>query len=181
MMRWTDLTDPVTLPLASEQLVKTVTKRIGPISASNSIPTLLMLPSSVLEKIRQHLYSDLKHENLGLLLGRALLAEQLNCRLVCIDAAVPACQVRSSREHVTMLEESWPAIWESMADYPQAQIVGWYHSHPNHGVFFSPQDRKTQQRWFVQSWHVALVMDPVQEDYGAFAGSMGIPIPVVLL
>ena len=41
-------------------------------------------------------------------------------------------------------------------------IVGWYHSHPGYGCFMSDRDIKTQTESFLEDYHTALVVDPVE-------------------
>jgi len=52
--------------------------------------------------------------------------------------------------------------------YPGQILVGWYHSHPGYGCFLSPTDIETQRSCFREPYHVALVIDPVQELYEFF-------------
>jgi proteasome lid subunit RPN8/RPN11 len=40
-------------------------------------------------------------------------------------------------------------------------VVGWYHSHPDLGVFFSGTDRRTQRAFFNQPHCIGLVVDPI--------------------
>jgi proteasome lid subunit RPN8/RPN11 len=49
-------------------------------------------------------------------------------------------------------------------------VVGWYHSHPNLGVFFSGTDRKTQRDFFNQSHSLGLVVDPIRLQEKWFIG-----------
>ncbi|MFX1502433.1 MAG: Mov34/MPN/PAD-1 family protein [Promethearchaeota archaeon] len=44
------------------------------------------------------------------------------------------------------------------------RIVGWWHSHPGFGCFLSATDVKTQKYFFPESYQVALVIDPVDDD-----------------
>jgi proteasome lid subunit RPN8/RPN11 len=44
------------------------------------------------------------------------------------------------------------------------RIVGWWHSHPGFGCFLSTTDVKTQKYFFPESYQVALVVDPVDDD-----------------
>lgn len=48
-------------------------------------------------------------------------------------------------------------------------ICGWYHSHPSHGLFLSPDDFETHSN-FQKQWEgsVALVMDPFKIDGKSF-------------
>ncbi len=48
------------------------------------------------------------------------------------------------------------------------RIVGWWHSHPSFGVFLSTTDVATQEFFFPESFQVALVVDPVNNEYDFF-------------
>ena len=41
-------------------------------------------------------------------------------------------------------------------------VVGWYHSHPNLGAFFSGTDRRTQQAFLGNAFSIGWVIDPVR-------------------
>jgi proteasome lid subunit RPN8/RPN11 len=47
-------------------------------------------------------------------------------------------------------------------------IVGWYHSHPGHTCFMSKIDLRTQRAIFDQSYHTALVVDPLSREIKMF-------------
>lgn len=51
------------------------------------------------------------------------------------------------------------------------EIIGWYHSHPRHGVFMSGVDFETHQKHFSKNWQVALVVEPIRNEFGFFAWS----------
>jgi proteasome lid subunit RPN8/RPN11 len=44
------------------------------------------------------------------------------------------------------------------------RIIGWWHSHPGFGCFLSTTDIKTQKYFFPESYQVALVVDPDDDD-----------------
>jgi len=48
------------------------------------------------------------------------------------------------------------------------RIVGWWHSHPNFGCFLSGTDLHTQEVFFPESYQVALVVDPVRDEFQFF-------------
>jgi proteasome lid subunit RPN8/RPN11 len=52
-------------------------------------------------------------------------------------------------------------------DYPGSIITGWWHSHPNLGVFLSSVDIKTMEM-FNKGFHVALVVDPIRGERAFF-------------
>jgi|GEM_PF-7073215 len=47
-------------------------------------------------------------------------------------------------------------------------VVGWYHTHPGHGVFYSEPDQETHRERFEWPFQVGLVIDPEQERAGFF-------------
>jgi len=49
--------------------------------------------------------------------------------------------------------------------------VGWYHSHPDLGAFFSQTDRATQRAFFNAPYSVALVIDPIRNEEAWFVGA----------
>jgi proteasome lid subunit RPN8/RPN11 len=55
-------------------------------------------------------------------------------------------------------------------------VVGWYHSHPNLGVFFSGTDRRTQRAFFNHPHCVGLVIDPVRDEEKWFIGAESIEL-----
>ncbi|UCD01403.1 MAG: Mov34/MPN/PAD-1 family protein [Promethearchaeota archaeon] len=48
------------------------------------------------------------------------------------------------------------------------RIVGWWHSHPDFGCFLSPTDLHTQEYFFPESYQVALVIDPIRDEFKFF-------------
>ncbi|MBD3253917.1 MAG: hypothetical protein GF383_02440 [Candidatus Lokiarchaeota archaeon] len=51
---------------------------------------------------------------------------------------------------------------------PNLLRLGWWHSHPNFGCFLSSTDLTTQHSIFNENYHVALVVDPIQDNYKFF-------------
>jgi proteasome lid subunit RPN8/RPN11 len=46
--------------------------------------------------------------------------------------------------------------------------VGWFHTHPGHGVFLSGTDTNTHERFYPLDWNVAVVLDPQRKEIGFF-------------
>jgi proteasome lid subunit RPN8/RPN11 len=64
-----------------------------------------------------------------------------------------------------------PDVWErARASADGTTVVGWYHSHPDLGVFFSGTDRQTQRDFFNQPHSIGLVVDPVRLQEKWFIG-----------
>ncbi|MFX1549287.1 MAG: Mov34/MPN/PAD-1 family protein [Promethearchaeota archaeon] len=49
------------------------------------------------------------------------------------------------------------------------RIIGWWHSHPNLGCFLSSTDLLTQKYFFPHEYQVALVIDPIRNEFEFFS------------
>jgi proteasome lid subunit RPN8/RPN11 len=56
-------------------------------------------------------------------------------------------------------------------------IVGWYHSHPGHGLFLSQTDLDTHMRFYQFSpYAVSLVVDPKSQEFGIWIYEAGVGV-----
>jgi len=56
-------------------------------------------------------------------------------------------------------------------------IVGWYHSHPGHGLFLSQTDLDTHMRFYQFSpYAVSLVVDPKSHEFGIWIYENGVGV-----
>jgi proteasome lid subunit RPN8/RPN11 len=112
----------------------------------------------------------------GLLLGEAFVGDSsLTTRpVVMVDTFIPSRKFRSTGVSLEM----GTAIWTELADRLSANrlVVGWYHSHPDLGAFFSSTDRSTQRAFFGNVYSLGLVVDPFREEEAWFGGPDAIPI-----
>jgi len=72
-------------------------------------------------------------------------------------------------------------IWDRARDLMAragSMVVGWYHSHPNLGAFFSGTDRATQRAFFNRPYSVGLVVDPVRGEEAWFVGPASTPLRI---
>lgn len=122
---------------------------------------------SALEQIRVHSISNLRTELGGVLLGRAYrTGKQL---LVVVKAAIPAVSQDHGPVHFTFSADSWTQIHKDRAEhYPDLDIVGWFHTHPALGVFYSGDDVVVHSAAFTLPWHVGLVVDPIRNEASFF-------------
>jgi proteasome lid subunit RPN8/RPN11 len=59
----------------------------------------------------------------------------------------------------------------------KGRIVGWYHSHPGHGLFLSQTDLDTHMQFYQFSpYAVSLVADPKSEEFGIWIYENGIGV-----
>lgn len=110
-----------------------------------------------------HMYSDIDVEMGGFFVGQIVDGRAE------IEAAIPALKATSSLVDLTFDHEVWMEVVNTVdSDYPGKVIVGWFHSHPGHGVFLSGYDKFIHQSFFVEDGMVALVVDPVDGAVGWF-------------
>jgi len=109
----------------------------------------------------------------GLLIGRAYVAGDALPDswgpLVSVERFLPSETFRSSRVSLAMGTEIWDRARSTMGRDGRL-VVGWYHSHPDLGAFFSGTDRATQRAFFNRPYNVGLVVDPVRDEEAWFVG-----------
>lgn len=80
---------------------------------------------------------------------------------------------------VTFTHDSWSHINNEMdARFNDERILGWYHSHPDFGIFLSEPDVFIHQNFFDSPGQIAYVVDPVRNLEGAFQWIGGKPRPM---
>lgn len=128
--------------------------------------------------IAAHL-ADAAVERGGLLIGsawsRAPEDPEEPLALLCVEAAVPALADEGTETSLRMDTELW-ARAQSLAAPHGEIILGWYHSHPGFGAFFSGTDRRTQAAVFRHPYSLGLVVDPVRGEERWFRGPRCRPI-----
>ena len=90
------------------------------------------------------------------------------------------CEGATSKfAEVTFTHESWAQINREMdSRYSEQRIIGWYHSHPDFGIFLSDRDCFIQENFFSGPGQIAYVVDPVRRLEGVFDWRAGKPEPV---
>lgn len=133
----------------------------------------VFISQSALEQIDEHAHSDLNREVGGVLMG--YLREGEAHLSIEVLAALPAVSADHGPVHFTFTADAWARIHEDRSDqYPDLQIVGWFHTHPDLGVFYSADDVVVHTAAFVMPWQVGLVIDPVRLE-GCLFGWRSVP------
>lgn len=128
---------------------------------------VVILSQLALRHIANHSYSNLDCEVGGALLGRAY---QSNGRVYLdIRAAIPAVTADQGPVHFTFTADAWSQLHRDREEsYPDHDIIGWFHTHPDLGVFYSSDDVIVHSAAFTQPWHVGMVIDPVRKETSFF-------------
>jgi hypothetical protein len=86
-----------------------------------------------------------------------------------IQDIIPALEAEGDLTSLTFTHEAWGVIHGVMEKrYPGRAIVGWYHSHPGHGIFLSDHDLFIHQNFFADETSIAFVVDPIRGEEGVF-------------
>lgn len=127
----------------------------------------VIIYQSALEEIKTHGASNLKNEIGGVMLGEVYKNEEKT--YVEITNSIPALEANTGIAHVEFTNKTWEGIEQERAiKYQGKKVVGWYHTHPGLGLFMSLDDIFIHTNLFHQPWHIALVVDPINENYRFF-------------
>jgi proteasome lid subunit RPN8/RPN11 len=116
----------------------------------------------------------------GLLLGEVFADgdDPARSRAVLVTQAVAAEEFASTGISLRMSSDVWERARRRLD--PLELVVGWYHSHPGLGAFFSATDRRTQRAFFPHAYSVGWVVDPSRNDSAWFVGRDATPPGSVL-
>ena len=132
----------------------------------------ILINESAFRDAQRHSLTSLNREVAGMLIGPHPEQKEDGRWIVHVSDAIVAKHTEMRGASVTYTPESWRYIHDVLAEkYPneEAVIVGWYHTHPGFGIFLSGMDLFIHQNFFVQPWHIALVLDPVAHTSGFFS------------
>ncbi len=129
----------------------------------------IFLDRAAADRIERHALRDTSVELGGILLGRECVDDRTREPFVWVTQALEAKHFENTQASFTYTHDSWEEISrERDRLHPSLDIVGWYHTHPNFGVFLSGHDRFIHEHFFAQPLQVAYVVDPVRQTRGFF-------------
>lgn len=180
-LSWEDISEPVaTHPLSALAQSHGLPTALEVLAASRTARVCVVLPLALRAGIDAFLASH-RVEAGGLLLGRRFrlgddeapgavghgLAPAAH--VVSIDHFVPGRVFEGTGVSLALGSELWDDA-RGLIDQGFV-VVGWVHSHPDLGAFFSGTDRRTQRAFFAQPWQVGLCIDPVRGETAWFHGA----------
>jgi len=153
---------PVPQPIAVDERGR----RHGVLGELHADALQLRVHERVLEEVLDYSERDLTRELGGFLLGGPEASPQPHVE---VRAFMPAVDVRSHSASLTFTHATWAAMNREVAErFPDERIVGWHHTHPRLRVFLSGYDLFIHRHFFPEPWQVALVVDPVAQEFGFF-------------
>lgn len=123
-------------------------------------------------RLWQHAGENMGVEVCGVLVGT--WGQDAGGPFVSISESIRGEAATSKFAEVTFTHETWARINQEMdTKFANLSIVGWYHTHPDFGVFLSDRDLFIQQHFFAGPGQIAHVIDPVRKIDGVFVWKGG--------
>jgi proteasome lid subunit RPN8/RPN11 len=173
-MHWTE--QPPQLPM---QPLDTLTGRESALAesvrqAADEPGLHIAVAASARTTAQQHLAGH-REECGGLLLGEVFADgdDPARSRAVLVTQAIAAEEFVSTGISLRMSSDVWERARGRLG--PLELVVGWYHSHPGLGAFFSATDRRTQRAFFPHAYSIGWVVDPSTGDSAWFVGREATP------
>jgi proteasome lid subunit RPN8/RPN11 len=121
------------------------------------------------EAIERHALTDTSVELGGILLGTECIDDRTGRHFVWISESIEAKHFENTQASFTYTHDSWQAITRERDErFPDLDIVGWYHTHPDFGIFLSSHDLFIHEHFFNQPLQIAYVVDPIRQHRGFF-------------
>lgn len=119
--------------------------------------------------IERHALRDTSVELGGILLGHECVDDETGEPFVWITEALEAKHYENTQASFTYTHDSWAEITRERDEkHADLDIIGWYHTHPDFGVFLSSHDLFIHNHFFAQPLNVAYVVDPIRQTRGFF-------------
>ncbi len=137
------------------------------IPRSEDLP--IFLDRKPADAIERHALRDTSVELGGIMLGHECVDDQTGEPFVWVTESLEAKHYENTQASFTYTHDSWEEITrERDRLYPDLDIVGWYHTHPDFGVFLSSHDLFIHRNFFSQPLQLAYVVDPIRQTRGFF-------------
>lgn len=122
----------------------------------------------VLIEMESHARTDTSVELGGIMLGGQLHDDE-GRPYVLVQDSVRAQHYEATKGSFKFTHDTWQQITRERDEFPSGwDMVGWYHTHPDWGVFLSGMDMFICDNFFNKPLDVALVIDPCRQDRGFF-------------
>jgi len=145
-------------------------------SAQNKPAMTVYIAESTFDEIMERSVEGGSYEMGGWLLG-TYGEDEYGDLFIDIRYQVPAQNPPSLSSVAFAFTNQAQGIWHytKEANFPMETTLGWYHSHPGHGVFLSDfADVPICHQYFNQPHHVAIVVDPTKDPMGLRREASGV-------
>lgn len=143
--------------------------------ATSGASPMVAVESAAAEAAWNHV-RDSALERGGLLLGEPLVLDADDPRpaVVYVRAAVAGLDDEATEFSLRLNAGVWDAARQALN--PAEVVVGWFHSHPGIGAFFSGTDRRTQAGFFHHPFSLGWVIDPQRREQAWYIGANAVEL-----
>jgi proteasome lid subunit RPN8/RPN11/Skp family chaperone for outer membrane proteins len=129
----------------------------------------IFLDRQTADAIERHALRDTSVELGGIILGHECVDDQTGEPFVWVTKSLEAKHYENTQASFTYTHEAWEEITRERDKlHPDLDIVGWYHTHPDFGIFLSSHDLFIHRNFFNQPLQLAYVVDPIRQTRGFF-------------
>lgn len=162
--------------MTSARRIHESTERANPVATVHfwqsppgaAVEIALITHLEVYSAVHAHALDALPNETGGFLLGKVAFDAQRRSWHIEVDETVPVEPLQQDPVHFSF---TWRDV-DRVRSYRESQkkaLIGWYHTHPDVGVFLSDTDlEKTHRVLFAEPFQLALVYDPIRRRAGYF-------------
>jgi hypothetical protein len=175
--RWRDRSEQTAFPPLTELFPDIALPEAVFLLEKSRAGIAVLLEEACRSAIREHLASA-DTELGGLLLGQVYadtLRGTAQPLCVYISHSIPSRDCESGHACLVLGTGIWDRARAALDD--GLRVIGWYHSHPDLGAFFSGRDRKTQRGFFTHPYSLGLVIDPIRREEKWFRGRDAAEVP----
>ncbi|MGH7531593.1 MAG: hypothetical protein ACREMN_14525, partial [Gemmatimonadales bacterium] len=129
---------------------------------SGRAPYPLFFHQEAVAALQEHLKASPEQAIFGFLVGDLYRDPETGVLFSVIDKVLRLNQPIYGDKTDVVVGRLWDRMQQQLAkaaaDGIGMRLLGWYHSHPGQGTSLSPHDVETHQKYFVEPWHVAIVV-----------------------
>ncbi|MDA1050074.1 MAG: Mov34/MPN/PAD-1 family protein [Planctomycetota bacterium] len=141
---------------------------VAPVYSPSKGELPVFVDLDAMRDMEEHAVSDTGVELGGVMLGGQYEDDQ-GRPFVLVTDSLRAKHYESTKGSFKFTHDTWSQITRERDEFPgELQMVGWYHTHPDWGVFLSGMDMFICDNFFNKKLDVALVIDPCRQDRGFF-------------
>lgn len=174
MIQWREQTAELPLAPLAQLLRRVRTPDAASIDAQCALGRVVVIDAAAHAGVARQLGAS-RDEQGGLLIGEVFTRDTGAIAAVFVRAGVAAADFASSGVSLRMEASVWTRAREALNR--GELIVGWYHSHPGLGAFFSVTDRTTQRAFFAHPFSIGWVRDPLLGEECWFVGAQSEAVP----
>ena len=136
--------------------------------SGSTVDMVVVTHLSAYAAIHEQAARSLPNETGGFLVGRVATDHRDGSWHLEIEDAVPVEPISQDPVHFTFSWRDVDRVRQYREQHGKA-LIGWYHTHPDLGIFLSDTDlEKTHRVLFSEPFQIALVYDPVRHRAGYF-------------